>query len=111
MALPESVRRLIDAARRRLTVIGLLSTVAAAVALAGAVAAALLGLSRVTVILWAEPVAWGLIGAAGLFAAVRAFLRRPSRLGVGTPRCARGGRPRPSRAASTSAIGTRSSHG
>ena len=80
MALPDSVRRLIDAARRRLTVMGTLSAVVVAVALSGALAAVLLGLSRVTVILWAEPVAWALIGGAAVGSVVIAFMRRPSRM-------------------------------
>jgi len=80
MALPEAVRRLIDAARRRLTVMGVVSALVVAIAVAGALAAVLLGLSRVTVILWAEPVAWTLIGAAGVGAIVFAIASRPSRM-------------------------------
>lgn len=80
MALPESVRYLIDAARRRLTLMGVLASFFVAVAIAGAVAASLLGLSRVMVIMWAEPVAWTLIAAASVGSMLVAFIRRPSRM-------------------------------
>ncbi|HEY5651628.1 MAG TPA: hypothetical protein VIW46_09295, partial [Acidimicrobiia bacterium] len=79
MALPESVRRLIAAARRRLTVMWLVSGLVVALAVSGAAAALLLGLSRVTVILWAKPVAWGLIAVSAMFAVTAGFIGMPSR--------------------------------
>jgi hypothetical protein len=75
--IPESVDRLIATARRRIHLRRALLTTTLAIGSAAAGGAALLGLAHVTVVTWARPASWLLLGVAMAAAATLAVLRRP----------------------------------
>lgn len=78
MPLPEPVRALIAAARRRLTIAWTLRAVVVAAGAASAAASILIALSRQWVITWAEPVGWGVIAVAIVSTTVAMVIKRPS---------------------------------
>ncbi|MDQ3500982.1 MAG: hypothetical protein M3488_08430, partial [Actinomycetota bacterium] len=79
---PTGVRDLVGRARGRLLVAGLLQTILVAVGVAAALASILVGVARYTVIPWAEPVAFGVIGLAVLVGVGLALWRRSSPAGA-----------------------------
>ncbi|VAW08919.1 hypothetical protein MNBD_ACTINO02-2482, partial [hydrothermal vent metagenome] len=82
MPLPEAVTRLIDAASRRIRLERTFDSVVVFVAIAGALSALLLGVARIVVVVWAEPVALGLFLLAIAGSVLVGLMRRPSRAAV-----------------------------
>ncbi|HLU30682.1 MAG TPA: hypothetical protein VK088_02890, partial [Acidimicrobiia bacterium] len=82
MNVPESVLRIVAAARRRLLAAGMTARVVGWVGAAAALAAALAAVARVRVIEWADLVVVVMVGVAAVAAVVWSMIRRPTPQGA-----------------------------